>query len=201
MRKTYILVLLLLLLGGCSSDKTAKRVIDAIENEEFYTAKQIYQDAIDESDAPLEIEESVAEAVHGYINDSYDEVEADSGKESAFYYLLTNVENIGIEDYDLEDTIKYYKGIIEDSDSYVEGDTNIEDSNEEVSYEEDNYIEEDIDEEVIQDNPYTATDIDHNCTDFDSQEDAQLFFEANGGPEYDPHDLDRDGDGIACEWN
>jgi hypothetical protein len=35
------------------------------------------------------------------------------------------------------------------------------------------------------------------CADFDSQADAQAFLEASGSN--DPHDLDRDGDGIACE--
>lgn len=50
-------------------------------------------------------------------------------------------------------------------------------------------------------NIYSSTSIDHNCDDFDTQEDAQLFYEANGGPEEDPHDLDRDDDGMACDWN
>ncbi|WML56505.1 YHYH domain-containing protein [Neobacillus sp. PS2-9] len=51
------------------------------------------------------------------------------------------------------------------------------------------------------DNPYSYTSIDKDCSDFETQEDAQLFYEANGGPEEDPHDLDRDHDGIACDWN
>ncbi|MGE7954830.1 excalibur calcium-binding domain-containing protein [Lysinibacillus xylanilyticus] len=50
-------------------------------------------------------------------------------------------------------------------------------------------------------NPYSQTSIDHDCSDFDTQRDAQLFFEANGGPSSNPHDLDRDGDGMACDWN
>lgn len=50
-------------------------------------------------------------------------------------------------------------------------------------------------------NPYLPTYIDHNCSDFDTQKDAQLFFEANGSPYDDPHDLDRNGDGMACNWN
>ncbi|WP_419180497.1 excalibur calcium-binding domain-containing protein [Bacillus salipaludis] len=66
-------------------------------------------------------------------------------------------------------------------------------SSEEVEYQEE--------DTTTSDNPYTATDIDHDCPDFDSQEDAQLFFEANGGPDEDPHDLDRDGDGMACDSN
>lgn len=40
---------------------------------------------------------------------------------------------------------------------------------------------------------------DYDCTDFDSQEDAQAFYVDLGGPLYDPFNLDDDDDGIACE--
>lgn len=40
---------------------------------------------------------------------------------------------------------------------------------------------------------------DRDCGDFATQAEAQAFFEAAGGPERDPHRLDADGDGIACE--
>jgi hypothetical protein len=40
---------------------------------------------------------------------------------------------------------------------------------------------------------------DRDCADFDTQEEAQEFFLAAGGPERDPHGLDGDNDGIACE--
>jgi hypothetical protein len=40
---------------------------------------------------------------------------------------------------------------------------------------------------------------DRNCSDFDTQREAQCFFEAAGGPARDPHRLDADGNGIACE--
>lgn len=39
-----------------------------------------------------------------------------------------------------------------------------------------------------------------NCDDFQNSAAAQKFFLRNGGPWSDPHDLDRDGDGLACEW-
>lgn len=42
---------------------------------------------------------------------------------------------------------------------------------------------------------------DRDCGDFASQRAAQLFFLANGGPGSDPHGLDSEGDGIACESN
>jgi LPXTG-motif cell wall-anchored protein len=37
------------------------------------------------------------------------------------------------------------------------------------------------------------------CYDFGSQAEAQEFFEDEGGPESDPHGLDSDDDGVACE--
>jgi len=39
-----------------------------------------------------------------------------------------------------------------------------------------------------------------NCSDFANAAQAQRFFLASGGPASDPNDLDRDGDGMACEW-
>lgn len=42
---------------------------------------------------------------------------------------------------------------------------------------------------------------DRDCADFATQEEAQAFFEAAGGPAEDPHRLDRDRDGLACEQN
>jgi len=42
---------------------------------------------------------------------------------------------------------------------------------------------------------------DKDCADFPSQKAAQIFFLKHGGPRYDPHRLDGDDDGIACEDN
>ena len=48
--------------------------------------------------------------------------------------------------------------------------------------------------------PVTArTTRDHDCADFASHAEAQGFYEAHGGPDRDPHRLDRDRDGLACE--
>ena len=43
--------------------------------------------------------------------------------------------------------------------------------------------------------------VDRDCGDFASQAAAQAFYIANGGPQSDPHRLDDDGDGRACESN
>ncbi len=40
-----------------------------------------------------------------------------------------------------------------------------------------------------------------DCDSFSSQQEAQRFFEDNGGPMFDSYWLDGDNDGIACEWN
>ena len=44
-----------------------------------------------------------------------------------------------------------------------------------------------------------AEEADHRCSDFDSWRESQEFFEAAGGPNSDPHGLDENNDGIACE--
>ena len=40
---------------------------------------------------------------------------------------------------------------------------------------------------------------DRDCSDFSSWRQAQRFYKKHGGPRYDPHRLDADHDGIACE--
>lgn len=49
--------------------------------------------------------------------------------------------------------------------------------------------------------PSTAVASDKDCADFASQRAAQIFFIKHGGPRYDPHRLDGDDDGVACEDN
>lgn len=45
---------------------------------------------------------------------------------------------------------------------------------------------------------YDPRGVDRNCGDFETQAEAQAFFEAAGGPNEDRHRLDGDGDGVAC---
>ena len=40
---------------------------------------------------------------------------------------------------------------------------------------------------------------DRDCRNFDSRAHAERFYVENGGPERDPHGLDRDRDGLPCE--
>ena len=48
-------------------------------------------------------------------------------------------------------------------------------------------------------NPHNPHGPDCDCADFSTQQEAQACFIAAGGPERDPHRLDGDNDGIACE--
>ena len=48
---------------------------------------------------------------------------------------------------------------------------------------------------------YDPSEPDRDCGDFASQAEAQAFYEAAGGPGSDPHRLDGNDDGIACESN
>ncbi|ARI78622.1 thermonuclease family protein [Halobacillus mangrovi] len=48
--------------------------------------------------------------------------------------------------------------------------------------------------------PYEPEGNDRDCGDFETQQEAQSFFEAAGGPAEDPHRLDgNDHDGVVCE--
>ena len=47
--------------------------------------------------------------------------------------------------------------------------------------------------------PHNPHGPDCDCGDFSTQREAQAFFIAAGGPDSDPHRLDRNKDGIACE--
>jgi hypothetical protein len=40
---------------------------------------------------------------------------------------------------------------------------------------------------------------DYDCSDFSTWRQAQRFYRNHGGPRRDPHRLDSDHDGIACE--
>lgn len=44
-----------------------------------------------------------------------------------------------------------------------------------------------------------ASAADKDCSDFRSWRAAQNFYKSHGGPKRDPHRLDADRDGIACE--
>jgi endonuclease YncB( thermonuclease family) len=54
---------------------------------------------------------------------------------------------------------------------------------------------------LLSGSPTESKAADRDCSDFSSQAAAQEFFIAAGGPSSDPHRLDADGDGIACESN
>ncbi|GAA0977416.1 Thermonuclease [Nocardioides aquaticus] len=47
----------------------------------------------------------------------------------------------------------------------------------------------------------TAQAADKDCGDFATQKAAQTFYINHGGPQSDPHGLDAEGDGVACEGN
>jgi len=46
---------------------------------------------------------------------------------------------------------------------------------------------------------YNCSSNTYNCTDFSTHAEAQTVFEACGGASNDVHELDREGDGLACE--
>ncbi|MFP7296224.1 excalibur calcium-binding domain-containing protein [Neobacillus niacini] len=196
----------ILILNGCGSQATANKVVSALENEDYNQASQIFEEALYNTSDKNELNDTVSAKVQLYLDEAYEEMDGDS-----FYSLITHIEEIGIYEKGFFSTVDNYKELagidVEDDYSYIEDDSYEEytdeeeyNSNEE-SFDNEEYYEEEGEEVTTSDNPYTATDIDHDCSDFETGWEAQLFYIANGGPEYDPHDLDRDNDGQACDWN
>lgn len=56
-----------------------------------------------------------------------------------------------------------------------------------------------LEAELAQGLPFNPSGEGRDCGDFGTQAEAQAFYEAAGGPESDPHGLDGEGDGVACE--
>lgn len=203
MRKIYIFILILFL-SACGHKTTANKIIDEIEEKNYFQAKKIYETASEDEDTYGDLKEIVSEELQNYIDTKYKEVEENDKNRASFYYLLTNIEEIEVHEYELEDTIGYYKDLLGEDTATVSFSTNeYEDVEEEVEEETGYEAQEEYDSSIVDEvsNPYTYTDVDHDCTDFPTHYDAQLFYEANGGPESDPHDLDRDIDELAGDWN
>ena len=54
-------------------------------------------------------------------------------------------------------------------------------------------------EDYQRNDPYSERYDEYDCSDFTYQWEAQEVFEEAGGPEEDYYNLDRNGDGVACE--
>ena len=66
-------------------------------------------------------------------------------------------------------------------------------------YEGDFYDESGYDTYEYESEPDYSSFTDYDCSDFYTQEEAQEFFESEGGVYNDYHNLDGDNDGYACE--
>jgi Excalibur calcium-binding domain len=195
---SIITVLTIILLSGCGSQVTANKVVDALDEKDYYSASQIFEDAIEDSENDADINKVTSKAILEYLDEVYNDVESGNRTKASFVTLLNNIDEIGVYEGLLDRRVLDYQVLLDGS--------NLEEDSYDESYEDDHYTEDDVyyqeaEEAINIMNPYSATNIDHDCSDFDTQEDAQLFYEANGGPYSDPHYLDRDKDDMACDWN
>ncbi|WML54339.1 hypothetical protein RCG17_06745 [Neobacillus sp. PS3-12] len=153
------------LLGGCGTQDTANHVLDAIKNEDYSKAKQIYTDAINQVDNKDELNQAVAQSIKGYLDENYDDWKTDSNNEDSFNSLLQNVQEIGIYDSSLNNKIQNY----EDKLAEVQ-DTSDDTADEQSTFEDDSTID---DSSTVEDESTTdqSSTIDENST--DEQNDVQ----------------------------
>ncbi|MGG4491305.1 hypothetical protein [Metabacillus idriensis] len=118
MRNTVVIAMIVgfvLVLTGCSDNDTAEKMQEAINNNDYFTAKQTYEDASeDKSEAQKEkLNQAVSNMLVKELQKDFKAVEKDSGKEAAFYHSLSEIEEIGIDSETLTDKINSYKQELE----------------------------------------------------------------------------------------
>src|SRR4051794_5014751 len=107
-----VISLQIIFLSGCGGEKTAKKVVESLEDKNYSIAGQIYDDAIqDLSDEKKEsLDEDVSKAVIEFLENRYKEMKSDSSKEASFYNALVNIEKeIAINDEALNNKIESYQ--------------------------------------------------------------------------------------------
>ncbi|MBA9027597.1 hypothetical protein [Peribacillus huizhouensis] len=120
MQRNFLFIILgisLVILSGCgaSSKDSAKKVVESIEEKDYFTAKKIYEDATNDSSKEKkdELNKTISKVLLEYIQKDYQEMKADSDKEASFYNSLGKIEEIGISDKALTNKIKSYKQELE----------------------------------------------------------------------------------------
>jgi hypothetical protein len=112
-RNIFITILTLwlsiFLLGGCGTQDTANQVLDAIKNEDYSKAKQLYTDAITKTDNKDDLNQTVAEPIKDLLDENYDDWKNNSSNQDSFNSLLQNVQKIGIYDSSLNDKVQTYE--------------------------------------------------------------------------------------------
>jgi predicted nucleic acid-binding protein len=90
--------ILMLFLSACgSSESTANRILKAVKEKDYRTAKEIYEKEVDKAADKKEFNDVVSIPLQDYINESFDEIDIDIDEESTeFYSLLVNIERVGV---------------------------------------------------------------------------------------------------------
>ncbi|MED1469251.1 hypothetical protein [Bacillus salipaludis] len=81
------------LLSGCGSEDTANKVVDALKNEDYDEAQQIFENAINDSENKGEINDTTSKAIQEYLDEAYNNVSFnfDGTVDKSFSNLLKNV--------------------------------------------------------------------------------------------------------------
>ena len=107
------LSLTLIVLSGCGvdSENITKEIVEKIENKDYFTANEVFEEATKElSEGKQEkLSSVVSEGVKDYLNNSFKEMKSDSSKEASFYNSLNGITNIGIKDKSLDEKIESYR--------------------------------------------------------------------------------------------
>jgi hypothetical protein len=105
----------LLVLTGCGDNGAVKKIQEAINKNDYFTAKQIYEDAVeDASKAQIDkFNQTVSNMLVKELQKDFEKLEQDSSKDASFYHSLREIEEIGIDNETLTEKINSYKQELE----------------------------------------------------------------------------------------
>ncbi|SDM73155.1 hypothetical protein [Bacillus sp. OK048] len=113
---TILLVFSIFFLSGCGDSGTAKKMKESIEENDYFTAKQIYEDATNDLSKKKkdELNKTISKVLLEYLQKDYKDIKGAGNKEVFFYNSLGKIEEIGINNKTLTQKIKSYKQELED---------------------------------------------------------------------------------------
>lgn len=99
----------MVILSGCGvNGATAKEIVQNLEQKNYYTAKETFEEATNElsEEKQEKLNSVVAKSVKEYLDKSIKEMKSDSGEEAFIYNTLAKIKEIGIDDKALDEKIE-----------------------------------------------------------------------------------------------
>ena len=180
--------LLIIFLSGCGDDNTANKVVESLEEKDYFTAGQIYDEAVqDLSEEEKEnVDGAVSKAIIEFLENRHKEMESDSSLEASFYNSLDKIEEIAINDETLNKRLKLIKQREKGEQRKKKKDSNLAESNSELDSD-------------SSESTYIKTDSESNTNSSDSPYTKEELEDDPSAPSTNPSDYNEDGEYVPAD--